>query len=43
MFDLIDPELATGTTKELLDNTLRQLGRVPNLYRALCSCFFLYP
>ena len=35
MFYLIDPELATGTTKELLDNTLRQLGRVPNLYRAL--------
>lgn len=37
MYDLIDPETATGSVKELLDATLQQLGRVPNLYRAMAN------
>lgn len=31
----IEPETATGRTKELLDATHTQLGRTPNLYRSL--------
>lgn len=37
MYPLIDPQTATGATKELLDSTQRQLGRVPNLYRAMAN------
>ncbi len=37
MYQLIDPEYATGVTKELLDSTQKQLGRVPNLYRAMAN------
>lgn len=33
--DLINPEQATGRTKELLERTQAQLGRVPNLYKAM--------
>jgi len=36
-FPLIDPASAQGQTKELLDTTQRQLGRVPNLYRAMAN------
>ncbi len=37
MYKLIDPASATGVTKELLDSTQKQLGRVPNLYRAMAN------
>ena len=37
MYALIDPQTATGPVKELLDATLKQLGRVPNLYRAMAN------
>lgn len=37
MYPLIDPQTATGTAKDLLDRTLKQLGRVPNLYRAMAN------
>ena len=37
MYDLIDPETATGSARELLDQTRQQLGRVPNLYRAMAN------
>jgi uncharacterized peroxidase-related enzyme len=37
MYDLIDPETATGSMRALLDATRRQLGRVPNLYRAMAN------
>ena len=37
MYALIDPETATGAAKELLDATRQQLGRVPNLYRAMAN------
>lgn len=37
MYPLIDPQTATGPAKELLDSTLKQLGRVPNLYRAMAN------
>lgn len=37
MFQPIDPETAAGNVKSLLDATRRQLGRVPNLYRALAN------
>jgi AhpD family alkylhydroperoxidase len=37
MYSLIDPETATGNAKELLDATRQQLGRVPNLYRAMAN------
>lgn len=37
MYPLIAPETATGTTQELLDRTQKQLGRVPNLYRAMAN------
>ena len=37
MYNLIDPETATGPVKELLNATQRQLGRVPNLYRAMAN------
>lgn len=33
----IDPDTATGTTKELLDATQQQLGRLANLYRTLAQ------
>ncbi len=36
-FPLIDPAAAEGRTKELLDTTQRQLGRAPNLYRAMAN------
>lgn len=36
-FALIDPAQATGRTKELLDRTQTQLGRVPNLYKAMAN------
>ena len=35
--NLIDPAKATGRTKELLDRTQAQLGRVPNLYKAMAN------
>ncbi|MBI3774585.1 MAG: peroxidase-related enzyme [Gammaproteobacteria bacterium] len=35
--NVIDPEQATGRSKELLDKTQAQLGRVPNLYKAMAS------
>lgn len=35
--NLIDPAYATGRTKELLDKTQAQLGRVPNLYKAMAN------
>jgi uncharacterized peroxidase-related enzyme len=34
---MLDPEEATGPLKELLDKTQKQLGRVPNLYRAMAQ------
>jgi len=37
MYDLIDPQTATGASKELLAATQQQLGRVPNLYRAMAN------
>lgn len=37
MFSLIDPETAVGQAAELLSDTRRQLGRVPNLYRAMAN------
>ena len=37
MYALINPETATGAAKDLLDGTLKQLGRVPNLYRAMAN------
>jgi AhpD family alkylhydroperoxidase len=37
MYDLIDPETATGATEVLLEATRQQLGRVPNLYRAMAN------
>jgi uncharacterized peroxidase-related enzyme len=37
MYDLIDPDTASGPAKELLDATRQQLGRVPNLYRAMAN------
>lgn len=33
----IDPAVATGRAKELLDSTNAQLGRVPNLYRSMAN------
>jgi len=33
----IDPTHASGTTKDLLDLTQAQLGRVPNLYRTMAN------
>lgn len=33
----INPEHATGRTKELLEATNQQLGRVPNLYRSMAQ------
>jgi uncharacterized peroxidase-related enzyme len=33
----VDPELALGTVKELLEKTRVQLGRVPNLYRTMAN------
>lgn len=33
----IDPAIATGRAKELLDATNAQLGRVPNLYKAMAN------
>jgi len=33
----VDPSLAEGNTKELLERTLSQLGRVPNLHRTMAS------
>ncbi len=35
--NLIDPAHATGRAKELLDKTQAQLGRVPNLYKAMAN------
>ena len=37
MYDLIDPQTATDSVKELLEATHKQLGRVPNLYRAMAN------
>ncbi|WP_035055925.1 carboxymuconolactone decarboxylase family protein [Andreprevotia chitinilytica] len=37
MFTLIDPELATGQARDLLLDTQKQLGRTPNLYRAMAN------
>ena len=37
MHELIDPESATGEVRDLFDATRRQLGRVPNLYRAMAG------
>ncbi|MBI3711887.1 MAG: carboxymuconolactone decarboxylase family protein [Burkholderiales bacterium] len=37
MFELINPESADSSVKGLLDATQRQLGRVPNLYRAMAN------
>ena len=37
MFSLVDPETAVGQAAELLGETRRQLGRVPNLYRAMAN------
>jgi len=37
MFAAIDPDQATGATKELLETTRRQLGRIPNLYRTMAN------
>ena len=37
MFRLIEADAANGTTRELLDTTRRQLGRVPNLYAAMAN------
>ena len=37
MYPLLDPQTATGPEKVLLDSTLKQLGRVPNLYRAMAN------
>ena len=36
-FTMIEPATATGAAKELLDKTQQQLGRVPNLYRAMAN------
>lgn len=36
-FALIYPEQVIGRTKELLDRTQTQLGRVPNLYKAMAN------
>jgi len=36
-FNLIDPAQAIGRAKELLDRTQAQLGRVPNLYKAMAN------
>lgn len=35
--ETIDPAAASGRAKELLDKTQAQLGRIPNLYRAMAS------
>lgn len=37
MYKLIDPQTATGPVKELLDLTQKQLGRIPNLYKAMAN------
>jgi AhpD family alkylhydroperoxidase len=37
MYTLIDPATATDPVKDLLNSTLKQLGRVPNLYRAMAN------
>jgi AhpD family alkylhydroperoxidase len=37
MFVAIDPEHTSGTTRDLLDATQRQLGRAPNLYRTMAN------
>ena len=37
MYPLIDPQTATGAARDLLGSTLKQLGRVPNLYRAMAN------
>jgi uncharacterized peroxidase-related enzyme len=34
---MIDPTASTGAIKELFDKTQKQLGRVPNLYRAMAN------
>ncbi len=36
-FTMIDPANATGAAKVMLDQTQAQLGRVPNLYRAMAN------
>lgn len=36
-FNVIEPAQATGRAKELLDKTHAQLGRVPNLYKAMAN------
>ncbi len=37
MYALINPETANSPVKELLEATQRQLGRTPNLYRAMAN------
>jgi len=37
MFNPIDPETANGPAQALLATTRKQLGRVPNLYRAMAN------
>lgn len=37
MYALINPETAIGAAKDLLDVAHKQLGRVPNLYRAMAN------
>jgi uncharacterized peroxidase-related enzyme len=37
MYDLIDPQTAVGPARALLEATREQLGRVPNLYRAMAN------
>ncbi len=37
MYPLLDPQSATGPAQELLAATQKQLGRVPNLYRAMAN------
>jgi uncharacterized peroxidase-related enzyme len=37
MFAAIDPGKASGATKDLLEVTQRQLGKVPNLYRTMAN------
>lgn len=37
MYALINPETANSPVKELLEATQKQLGRTPNLYRAMAN------
>lgn len=37
MYPLLDPQAANGNVRDLLDATHKQLGRVPNLYRAMAN------